>query len=405
MAVIGPPRLAPVRPARHRRPEPRPGPARTDRRVPAGVDRRAAVRRARRCSRPTTRASRSLPTAELPWYRVTWDGSRERHEADDASTSTPPSSTELLEPDPARRAAGPVDVEPRAAIDWYWRPTNQVRAVLEALAEAGILGLARRDGNRRVYDLAERLFPADAARRRAARDAASSTATSCCRATARTGCSGGRAVPSCGSGPRRRSARRGGRAGRRAELLRRAGGGWRARAGCRRGRPRRAVRARRGAADVARGGRRGAPRAAGRRAFLAPLDPLVWDRDLLRSLYGFDYVWEVYVPAREASLGLLRAADPLRGPPRRADRAADRSPGGRPARPQVCGGSPGSTRSPRPAASVDAFTTALDAHRTFADLSGVVFERPQALRGLVGEVRARLGPSRAGRPARAAVGR
>ena len=53
------------------------------------------------------------------------------------------------------------DVEPRATIDWYWRPTNQVRAILEALAEAGILGIARRDGNRRVYDLAERLFPAE----------------------------------------------------------------------------------------------------------------------------------------------------------------------------------------------------------------------------------------------------
>ncbi len=50
-------------------------------------------------------------------------------------------------------------MEPRAAIDWYWRPTNQVRAILEALAEAGILGIARRDGNRRIYDLAERLFP------------------------------------------------------------------------------------------------------------------------------------------------------------------------------------------------------------------------------------------------------
>ena len=30
--------------------------------------------------------------------------------------------------------------------------------------------------------------------------------------------------------------------------------------------------------------------------FLAPLDPLCWDRDLLRRLFGFDYVWEVYVP-------------------------------------------------------------------------------------------------------------
>jgi uncharacterized protein YcaQ len=31
-------------------------------------------------------------------------------------------------------------------------------------------------------------------------------------------------------------------------------------------------------------------------AFLAPLDPFVWDRQFLRSLYDFEYVWEVYVP-------------------------------------------------------------------------------------------------------------
>jgi len=30
--------------------------------------------------------------------------------------------------------------------------------------------------------------------------------------------------------------------------------------------------------------------------FVAPLDPLAWDRDLLRQLFDFDYVWEVYVP-------------------------------------------------------------------------------------------------------------
>ena len=38
-------------------------------------------------------------------------------------------------------------------------------------------------------------------------------------------------------------------------------------------------------------------------AFLAALDPLVWDRDFLRSLYGFDYVWEVYVPAPKRRWG------------------------------------------------------------------------------------------------------
>ncbi len=38
-------------------------------------------------------------------------------------------------------------------------------------------------------------------------------------------------------------------------------------------------------------------------AFLAPLDPLVWDRDLLRQLWDFDYVWEVYVPAKKRRWG------------------------------------------------------------------------------------------------------
>ena len=37
--------------------------------------------------------------------------------------------------------------------------------------------------------------------------------------------------------------------------------------------------------------------------FLAPLDPFVWDRDLLRSLFDFDYVWEVYVPEHKRRWG------------------------------------------------------------------------------------------------------
>ena len=38
-------------------------------------------------------------------------------------------------------------------------------------------------------------------------------------------------------------------------------------------------------------------------AFLGPLDPLIWDRAFLRSLYGFDYLWEVYVPAAKRRWG------------------------------------------------------------------------------------------------------
>jgi uncharacterized protein len=35
----------------------------------------------------------------------------------------------------------------------------------------------------------------------------------------------------------------------------------------------------------------------GRVRLLAPLDPLLWDRALVRAAFGFDYVWEVYRPA------------------------------------------------------------------------------------------------------------
>jgi uncharacterized protein YcaQ len=38
-------------------------------------------------------------------------------------------------------------------------------------------------------------------------------------------------------------------------------------------------------------------------AFLAPLDNLTWDRELLRCLFGFDYTWEVYKPAGQRRYG------------------------------------------------------------------------------------------------------
>jgi uncharacterized protein YcaQ len=38
-------------------------------------------------------------------------------------------------------------------------------------------------------------------------------------------------------------------------------------------------------------------------SFLAPLDPLLWDRRLVKSLFGFDYTWEVYTPAARRRFG------------------------------------------------------------------------------------------------------
>ncbi len=38
-------------------------------------------------------------------------------------------------------------------------------------------------------------------------------------------------------------------------------------------------------------------------AVLGPLDPLLWNRDLVRDAFGFDYLWEVYKPAAQRSWG------------------------------------------------------------------------------------------------------
>lgn len=36
---------------------------------------------------------------------------------------------------------------------------------------------------------------------------------------------------------------------------------------------------------------------------LGPLDPLMWDRHLVRHIFGFDYAWEVYKPAPQRRWG------------------------------------------------------------------------------------------------------
>jgi len=38
-------------------------------------------------------------------------------------------------------------------------------------------------------------------------------------------------------------------------------------------------------------------------AFLAPLDPLLWDRKLIREIFGFSYRWEIYTPANQRQYG------------------------------------------------------------------------------------------------------
>jgi uncharacterized protein YcaQ len=38
-------------------------------------------------------------------------------------------------------------------------------------------------------------------------------------------------------------------------------------------------------------------------AFLSPFDPLIWDRAFLASLFGFDYVWDLFHPPAKRRFG------------------------------------------------------------------------------------------------------
>ncbi len=246
-----------------------------------------------------------VPTAELPWYRLTWDEGHEAHRGV-AFDDHAPLVAELLGRMRDDGELSSTDFEPRASIDWYWRPTNQVRALLEALAEAGLVAIARREGNRRLYDLTERLFPAELlARRPSADEQRRHKLLSRYRGNGLLGATGDYTLwMGIGKAARRATVH--------AELVDSGAivpvvvEGFKA--------PRFVV------ADelqvlhdaVIEVGAEGQPdrwtvghpggHAPGV-TFLAPLDPLAWDRDLLLRLWSFDYRWEVYVPAAKRRWG------------------------------------------------------------------------------------------------------
>ncbi len=319
-----------------------------------------------------------VPTAELPWFRITWDLAHEEHRGG-AFDDHAPLVEELLA---KIRAAGPLsstDIEPRAAIDWYWRPTNQVRALLEALAEAGILAIARREGNRRVYDLTERLFPPDLlARRVPAEDQLRHKLLSRYRGNGLLGATGDATLwMGMGKAPERLRVLDG-LVGTRA-LVPVAVEGLRG--------PRYVLADELAVLDAA--GMDGPGPAPGV-AFLAPLDPLVWDRDLLARLWGFHYRWEVYVPAARRRWGYyvlpILYGDRFVG---RIEPRIDRSAGTL----RILGLWWEDGFDPLAAgdgAFVGAFAAAIRAHRDFAGLGTVVLPRVARHRPLVREVREQL---------------
>ncbi len=325
-----------------------------------------------------------VPTAELPWYRLTWDRNREEHEGGTFDEHAP-----LVEEMLTRiRDHGPLlprDVGPRAVIEWYWRPTNQVRAILEALAEAGILGISRRERNLRVYDLVERLFPAELlARRVTEREQRSHRLLSRYRANGLLG-SGGQSELWYGTG---RDAKE--RADLRAELLETGRlipvtvdgvKGERFVVGDE------MTLLAQAEDEVAAGAPPGGSPAGV--AFLAPLDPLCWDRNLLRSLFDFDYVWEVYVPEKKRRWGYyvlpILYGDRLVG---RIEPRIERRAGAL----RIAGlwWEPGFEPLAIPGFAA-AFAQAIAAHRDFGGMERIVFPRTVAHRPFVALVRAALG--------------
>jgi uncharacterized protein YcaQ len=110
----------------------------------------------------TNKALSFVPASEFPWFRHVMGRKGPRFHAA-ALTENPEVAERVLE---RIRAEGPLssrdfERESGATKDWFGMPENAVRSVLEAYTVTGVIGLARRDGKLRYYDVIERLLPAE----------------------------------------------------------------------------------------------------------------------------------------------------------------------------------------------------------------------------------------------------
>jgi uncharacterized protein YcaQ len=235
-----------------------------------------------------------VPAREFPWFRATSSRNSPRILAENADVAE-----RVLE---RIRADGPLsaldfDRAQGATLDWFGVPTNTVRAVLEAYAVTGVLGLARRDGNRRYYDLLERLLPADVlARTVPLREQLRHKLLSRYRAHGLLGVGGGGDIFG-GIGPAKPDPRLPGHPGRtavREELIAE---------GALVPVEVEGVRGKRFVVEEEVGLLDDPPEPPPSVAFLPPFDPLVWDRALLGSLFEFDYVWELFHPPAKRRWG------------------------------------------------------------------------------------------------------
>jgi uncharacterized protein YcaQ len=235
-----------------------------------------------------------VPTAEFPWFRGIL-GRRPRLTLEE--------NAEVAQRVFERvRAEGPLSAldferERGEVTDWFGLPTNTVKAVLEAGVLTGVLGLARRDGNRRYYDLLERLLPAEVlAPQVPLVEQLRHKLLSRYRAHGLLGVSGANDVfGGIGTAkPDPRFPESPGRNALREELVERGDLVTVQVEG---------VTGKRFVLAEETGSLESPPELVPTVAFLPPFDALVWDRRLLGELFGFDYVWELFLPPEKRRWG------------------------------------------------------------------------------------------------------
>jgi uncharacterized protein YcaQ len=233
----------------------------------------------------TNKALSFVPTSEFPWFRLPMGRKGPRFHAA-ALADNAAVAEQVLE---RIRAEGPLssadfERESGPTKNWFGLPENAVRAVLEAYTVNGVIGLARRDGNRRYYDLLERLLPAEVlAQEVPEREQVRHKLLSRYRAHGLLGPRGaGDTFARIADTPERNAVRD--------ELLEQ---GTLVSVDVEGVPGRRLVLAE----ELALLGE--PPEPTPSVAFIPPFDSLLWDKPLLASLFGFDYVWEgFFQPAK-----------------------------------------------------------------------------------------------------------
>ena len=237
----------------------------------------------------TNKALSFVPTSEFPWFRHVWGRKGPRFHAA-ALSENAAVAEQVLE---RIRAGGPLssldfEREEGATKNWFGMPENAVRAVLEGYTVTGAIGLARRDGNRRYYDLLERLLPAEVlAHEVPEREQLRHKLLSRYRAHGLLGPGGAGGTFARIAEPKARNELR-------EELVEL---GALVPVGVEGVRGNRLVLAEELALLQA------PPDRATSVAFIAPFDSLLWDTTLLASLFDFEYVWEGFFQAAKRRWG------------------------------------------------------------------------------------------------------